>query len=91
MDRFHVLEDAAVVLRSKGVYRQAKVYRRADGVYAAWGAGYIRLYRKGGTTAPNVSWDDIEIGAVGADDFVADAFDRLLLPPAFKQIEGGSA
>lgn len=90
MDRFHVIEDAAVVLRCKGVYRQAKVYRRAEGLYAGWGAGFVRLYRGGGTTAPNVSWDDIEVGAARASDFIADAFGRLCLPPAFKQIEGHS-
>lgn len=64
MDRFHVIEDSAVILRSKGVYRQVKAYRRADAVYAGWGNGYIRLLNGSATTHPNVSWDGIEAAGV---------------------------
>lgn len=60
MERFHVIEDGAVILRTKGVYRQAKVYRRGVDIYAAWGAGFIKLMRGSATTHPNVSWDGIE-------------------------------
>lgn len=60
MHRFHIVDDAAVILRSKGVYRQAKVYRRGDDLYAGFGAGFIGLRRNGGTTLPSVSWEDIE-------------------------------
>lgn len=64
MNRFHVIEDSAVILRSKGVYRQAKVYRRADEVYAGWSNGFIRLLAGSATTHPNVTWDDIEAAGV---------------------------
>jgi len=57
MERFHVIEDAAVILRAKGVYRQAKAYRRGIGFYAGYGSGFIRLYRDGGTSVPNVAWE----------------------------------
>lgn len=57
MERFHVIEDAAVILRSKGVYRQAKAYKRGIGLYAGYGNGFIRLYKNGGTSLPSVSWE----------------------------------
>jgi hypothetical protein len=60
MNRFHIIDDGAVILRSRGVFRQAKVYRRGEDVYAGWGAGFIRLLANPATTAPNVSWDAIE-------------------------------
>lgn len=64
MQRFHIIDDAAVILRSKGVYRQAKVYRRGDDVYAGWSNGFIRLLRGSATTHPSVSWDSIEADGV---------------------------
>lgn len=57
---FHEVPDAQVVLRSKGVYRQAKVFRRGADVYAAWGSGFIRLLSASGTTAPTVVWDTLD-------------------------------
>lgn len=56
MDYFTVVEDCAVVLRCKGVYRQAKLYRRGQDAFAQWGAGFVRLLPRGGTTLPNVTW-----------------------------------
>jgi hypothetical protein len=53
---FHEVPDAQVVLRTKGVYRQAKVYRRGQCIYAAQGSGFIRLLSHSGTSAPNTSW-----------------------------------
>ena len=64
MERFHIIDDGAVILRSKGVFRQAKVYRRGEGVYAALGAGFIRLTGASGTTNPHVSWLDVEAEGV---------------------------
>ena len=64
MERFHIIDDAAVILRSKGVYRQAKVYYRGDDVFAGWGNGFIRLLRGSATTHPNVSWDGIDAAGV---------------------------
>lgn len=54
---FHEIPDAQVVLRSKGVYRQVKLFSRGDNVYAAWGSGFIRLLKHSGTTVPAVSYD----------------------------------
>ena len=68
---FHVIEDAHAILRSGGVYKQVKLYRRNDGLYAGWGSGFIRLLNHG-TSKPNVSVDEI----VGVEH-VADKLGRL--------------
>lgn len=60
MDRFHLVQDAAAILVSKGVYRQAKVYRRGKELFAAYGAGFIRLYREG-TALPNLRCEAIDV------------------------------
>jgi hypothetical protein len=57
MERFHLIEDAAAILVSKGVYKQAKMYRRGIGLYVGHGNGFIRLYKDGGTSLPSVRWD----------------------------------
>lgn len=57
---FHIIDDAAVILRAKGVYKQVKMYQRAGELYAGWGSGFIGLRREHTTTLPNVSWEDID-------------------------------
>lgn len=66
---FHEVPDAQVILRSKGVYRQAKVFRRGTDIYAAWGSGFIRLLSASGTTVPTICWLAIfdPNGAIDAD------------------------
>ena len=59
MERFHLIDEAAAILVSKGVFRQAKVYRRGSALYAGYGTGFIRLYRDG-TSAPNVRCEAVE-------------------------------
>lgn len=51
---FHILEDKHVILRSKGIFKQAKVFERNGELFANWGSGFIRLY-KDGTSLPHVS------------------------------------
>lgn len=58
METFHIIDDHAVILYSKGVYRQTKLYRRENKLYAAHGAGFIQLRGDGGTSNPNISWLD---------------------------------
>lgn len=60
MERFHLIEDAAAILVSKGVYKQAKVYQRGGALFASYGAGFIRLY-KNGTSLPTVRCEDVEV------------------------------
>ncbi len=71
MALFHVVDDAQVVLRSKGVYRQVKLFARDGKLYAQQGSGFIGLRREGGTTCPSVSWEEIDgvefaVGHLGA-------------------------
>ena len=60
-DLFHIIDDAQVILRSKGVFRQAKVYRREDRLYAGWGSGFIRLGGRDATSCPNVSYEALHV------------------------------
>ena len=56
MELFHVIEDGAAILRFKrGIFRQAKIYRRGADVFAGVGGGFIRLLAHGGTTNVDVS------------------------------------
>ena len=58
MALFHEIPEAQIVTRSKGVYKQVKLYRRGGDLYAGHGSGFVRLMAGGGTTAPGVSWQD---------------------------------
>lgn len=60
MDLFHIIDDGVCHLRSKGVYRQAKVYHRGRDVFAGYGNGFVKLGPSSGTSNPNVSWDAID-------------------------------
>lgn len=75
MSLFHVIDDAQVILRSKGVYKQAKVYQRNDRIYAAYGSGFIAL-SKNGTSAPNIGVDELALGF----EPDADPLGRLYMP-----------
>jgi hypothetical protein len=59
MERFHIIDEAAAILVKQGVYRQVKVYQRGGALFAAYGAGFIRLY-KDGTSLPGVRCEDVE-------------------------------
>lgn len=56
---FHIVEDCFVILRQNGLYRQAKVYRRGNFAYAGIGGGFVRLMHNGGTSRPNIGWEDL--------------------------------
>lgn len=88
MDRFHIIEEAAVILRTKGVWKQAKVYLRGTAVYAAAGGGFVRLYKGGGTSVPNLSWDDIDIDGADASALVSDDHGKLSTSRNAKLIAG---
>lgn len=61
MPLFHEIPEAQIVTRSKGVYKQVKLYRRGGDLYAGHGSGFVRLLAGGGTSAPNVSWQDPDL------------------------------
>lgn len=93
VERFHVIDDAAVIVRNKSVFRQVKVFRRGDDLYASHGSGFIRLYKGGGTGLTTVSWDDIDLPIDGFDksNLMADAHGKLSLAKAMKLIEAKTA
>ena len=91
MERFHIVNDAAVILRSRGVYKQAKVYLRGTAVYAGAAGGFVRLYANGGTGVPSITWDDIDIDGLTSNELVTDAHGKLSYNGAPKQIEGAAA
>lgn len=64
MERFHVIDDSAVIVRVGNIYKQVRAYRRADKVYANLRGGYVRLLRGSGTSVPSITWDDIEAEGV---------------------------
>lgn len=60
MELFHVVEDAIIITRSKGVFKQVKVYRRGDKLFAAHGSGFIAFRQGGNTSHPDVFWVEVE-------------------------------
>jgi len=70
MELFHKIDDAVVILRTRGLFKQTDVYRRGRDVFAKVGGGYIRLLAYGGTTIPATQWQDVEgpgIHLMGSD------------------------
>lgn len=64
MERFHKIDDSAVIVRVGNVYKQVSAYRRGTNVYANLRGGYVRLLRGSGTSVPGISWDGIEADGV---------------------------
>lgn len=64
MERFHIIEDSAVIVRVGNIYKQVRAFRRGQNVYANLRGGYVRLLRGSGTTVPGISWDGIEAEGV---------------------------
>lgn len=58
---FHIIDDAQVILKSKGVFHQKKVYRRGNRLFAAWGSGYVRLGGGDATSCPGVSYETLDL------------------------------
>ena len=65
MELFHIIDGGTAILFSRGVYRQAKVFRRGEHIFAQHGGGFIRLLQKGGTSVPSVAWKDLEGDGIG--------------------------
>lgn len=60
--KFHTIDDASVILREKGLYKQAKVYTLGERLFAGYGAtGFVALLTGGGTSLPNVSFSDLDV------------------------------
>lgn len=87
MDRFHILDEAAVIIRRKGLFRQTKVFVRGNGLYAGYAGGFVRLYANGATGIPDLSWDEMDLNN-GRVPF-SDVHGKLLLDrPKLRAITG---
>ena len=74
---FHKVEDAVIILVSKGTFKQTEVYFRKGYLYAKHGGGFIRLQKhEKGTSCPNVNYDDIHLPFEPAYDEIG----RMMLP-----------
>lgn len=60
MERFHIIDDSAVIVRVGNIYKQVRAYRRGTNVYANVRGGYVRLLRGSGTSVPSITWDGID-------------------------------
>ena len=61
MELFHLIEEGVAILRAKGrIFKQTKIYRRGEDVFAPWGGGFIKLSRGGGTALPDLTVIEIE-------------------------------
>jgi hypothetical protein len=59
---FHEIQGSSVILKSGGVFRQAKCYSYNGTVFAKWGNGFIKLKKyMNGTSVPHVSWEAIDL------------------------------
>lgn len=63
MNFFTPVEDGYVLLRSRGVFKQAPLFQRGPRLYAKWGSGFIGLmsYNNQTTTCPNVAWVELNV------------------------------
>lgn len=62
---FSAIEDSVVILKSKGVYKQVKAYRRNGFIYAGYGSGFIRIVKNGsvfGTSVSDINVDGFDLG-----------------------------
>lgn len=58
---FTAINDAVVITRSKGVFRQVKAFERKGFIYAQYGGGFIRLV-KNGTQLSNLGVEEFDLG-----------------------------
>lgn len=58
---FTKIEGAWVILRSRGVYRQADVYDRTHELYARFGGGFIALCGTKSTSKTDVTYEDLDL------------------------------
>ena len=61
MQRFTIIDDEAALLTAGGVYKQAKLYRLGEDLFAGHGSGFIGLRPNGATSVPHVRWQEISI------------------------------
>jgi hypothetical protein len=59
--KFVVIDDATVVLREKGIYRQTAVYALGNRLFAEYRKGmFIALLTNDGTSCPAATWSELD-------------------------------
>jgi len=56
---FEIIHGSVVILRQKTIYKQSTGYHRDGVVYAKALAGFVKLRPNGGTTHPDIKWEEI--------------------------------
>jgi hypothetical protein len=69
MDLFHRIDDAECITRSRGVMKQAELYRRGNRIYVKASGGYVRIVAPfngtWGTSVPNLNVVEMPIDIDG--------------------------
>lgn len=82
---FHIIPEAQAIIRTGGIYRQVKVYRRRtknednDRIYVAYGSGYVYLCRQG-TSVPKLHWEEIDLPF--KEEY--NSLGRMVVPTSYK-------
>lgn len=74
---FAIIEEGYVVLRKRGIFRQAKVYIRNGYIYAGHGGGFVQLSKHDkGTSVPDLTYEDLFLPFQPTNDVIG----RLMKP-----------
>lgn len=79
---FTELPGSSVVLQSNGVFKVSRLYHYNTQIFAAWGSGFIKLYRhEDGTSAPKVRWEksSIDLGSPTPSNPLFDKLGRMVI------------
>ena len=57
---FEIIHGSVVILRQKTTYKQTAAYHRKGEVYAKGAGGFVKLKVTGGTTHPDITWEELE-------------------------------
>ena len=57
---FQLIHGSVVILRQKTTYKQVEAYFRNGEVYAKNGSGFIKMKVTGGTTNPDIVWEEVD-------------------------------
>lgn len=58
---FCIIPDAVIISCCNGIYRQHKVYQHKNRVFIGHGGGYVYIHKNGGTSAPRLRIDELEL------------------------------
>ncbi len=59
MSLFTRIDEAQAIIKQRGVYKQVPLYHRDGAVSAGTKGGFVRLMRSGGSSHPDLLWDEV--------------------------------